>query len=167
MEAARAAVHMFGEHGVKFSVFPLEDQVWLVLRVGVAAVLGGLVGWEHDRAGKTAGIRTHMLVAASAALAVGLGELVLAHSNGGDPTRMMHAVFTGIGFIGGGMIFTQKGAWPVRDYLCRNSLDGGRNRCGMRPRRPTGWPGGRGFHDFHFDRGAVRRGSDTWALPWR
>jgi putative Mg2+ transporter-C (MgtC) family protein len=95
---------------VKLSAFPFDDQVWLVLRVGIAAVLGGLVGWERDRAGKTAGIRTHMLVAAAAALAVGLGELVLAHSNGGDPTRMMHAVFTGIGFIGGGMIFTQKRA---------------------------------------------------------
>ena len=93
---------------MKFSTFPIEDQVWLVLRVAVAAALGGLVGWERDRAGKTAGIRTHMLVAASASLAVGLGDLVLQKSNGGDPTRMMHAVFTGIGFIGGGMIFTQK-----------------------------------------------------------
>jgi len=92
---------------LKFSTFPIEDQVWLVLRVAVAAALGGLVGWERDRAGKTAGIRTHMLVGASAALAVGLGDLVL-QENGGDPTRMMHAVFTGIGFIGGGMIFTQK-----------------------------------------------------------
>ena len=95
---------------MKFETFPIDDQVWLVLRVGVAAILGGVVGWERDRAGKTAGIRTHMLVAAAAALAVGLGELVLARSNGGDPTRMMHAVFTGIGFIGGGMIFTQKRA---------------------------------------------------------
>ena len=95
---------------MKFSTFPITDQVWLVLRVGVAAVLGGLVGWERDRAGKTAGLRTHMLVAASAALAGGLGALVLHESNGGDPTRMMHAVFTGIGFIGGGMIFTQKRA---------------------------------------------------------
>ena len=95
---------------MKLSAFPIDDQVWLVLRVGIAAVLGGLGGWERDRAGKTAGIRTHMLVAAAAALAVGLGELVLANSIGGDPTRMMHAVFTGIGFIGGGMIFTQKRA---------------------------------------------------------
>lgn len=95
---------------MKFSTFPIEDQAWLVLRVGVAAALGGLVGWERDRAGKTAGIRTHMLVSASAALAVGLGALVLVDSAGGDPTRMMHAVFTGIGFIGGGMIFTQKRA---------------------------------------------------------
>ncbi len=95
---------------MKFETFPIDDQLWMALRVGVAAVLGGLVGWERDRAGKTAGIRTHMLVAAAAALAVGLGDLVLAHSNGGDPTRMMHAVFTGIGFIGGGMIFTQKRA---------------------------------------------------------
>ncbi|MDO8363303.1 MAG: MgtC/SapB family protein [Actinomycetota bacterium] len=93
---------------MKLSSFPFEDQAWLVLRVGIAAVLGGIIGWERDRAGKTAGIRTHMLVASSAALAVGLGEIVLTRDGGGDPTRMMHAVFTGIGFIGGGMIWTQK-----------------------------------------------------------
>jgi putative Mg2+ transporter-C (MgtC) family protein len=95
---------------MKFSTFPLSDQVWLVARVGFAALLGGLVGWERDRAGKTAGIRTHMLVAASAALAVGLGEIIRLHTGSGDPTRMMHAVVTGIGFIGGGMIWRQKHA---------------------------------------------------------
>jgi len=93
---------------VSFSALPLADQAWVALRVLLSAFLGGLVGWERDRAGKTAGIRTHMLVAASAAMAVGLGELIRLHSDSGDPTRMMHAVFTGIGFIGGGMIWTQK-----------------------------------------------------------
>ena len=51
-----------------------------------------------------------MIVAAAAALAVGLGEMVINLTNTGDPTRMMHAVFTGIGFIGGGMIWTSKKA---------------------------------------------------------
>lgn len=95
---------------MKFSTFPLSDQAWLVARVGFAAVLGGLVGWERDRAGKSAGIRTHMLVGAAAALAVGLGEIIRLHTGSGDPMRMMHAVVTGIGFIGGGMIWTQKRA---------------------------------------------------------
>jgi putative Mg2+ transporter-C (MgtC) family protein len=90
------------------STFGLTDQFHLVIRVGIAAFLGGLVGWERDRAGKNAGIRTHMLVAAAAALAVGLGDLTVLHSGQGDPTRMLHAVFTGIGFIGGGMIWTTK-----------------------------------------------------------
>ncbi|CAN5535285.1 MgtC/SapB family protein [soil metagenome] len=93
---------------MKFSNFPIHDQAWLALRVGMAALLGGLIGWERDRAGKRAGIRTHILVAAAASLAVGLGDMVVTKAAAGDPTRMMYAVFTGIGFIGGGMIFTQK-----------------------------------------------------------
>ncbi len=93
---------------MRLSTFEAVDQLWLVVRVGLAAVLGGIVGWERDRAGKTAGIRTHMIVGAAAALAVGLGELIRIHTGTGDPTRMMHAVVTGIGFIGGGMIWTRK-----------------------------------------------------------
>jgi putative Mg2+ transporter-C (MgtC) family protein len=95
---------------MRFSTFPVADQAWLVARVGFAALLGGVVGWERDRAGKSAGIRTHMLVGAAAALAVGLGEVIRLHTGSGDPMRMMHAVVTGIGFIGGGMIWTQKRA---------------------------------------------------------
>lgn len=95
---------------MRISIFTLVAQVELILKVGLAAALGGIIGWERDRAGKSAGIRTHMLVASAAALAVGLGDLVLGISNNGDPTRMMHAVFTGIGFIGGGMIWTSKKA---------------------------------------------------------
>ena len=95
---------------IRLSIFTAAEQVGLVLKVGIAAVLGGIIGWERDRAGKSAGIRTHMIVAAAAALAVGLGELAINLTNGGDPTRMMHAVFTGLGFIGAGMIWTSKNA---------------------------------------------------------
>lgn len=104
------AVQSSNSFDIRFSVFSAADQVALVLKVGFAAVLGGIIGWERDRAGKSAGIRTHMLVAAASALAVGLGELIVNATQSGDPTRMMHAVFTGIGFIGGGMIWTSKKA---------------------------------------------------------
>jgi putative Mg2+ transporter-C (MgtC) family protein len=95
---------------MRISIFSLAAQIGLVLKVGIAAVLGGIIGWERDHAGKSAGIRTHMLVASASALAVGLGELAIDAAHGGDPSRMMHAVFTGIGFIGGGMIWTSKKA---------------------------------------------------------
>lgn len=95
---------------MRISIFSAADQIVLVLKVGIAAVLGAIIGWERDRAGKSAGIRTHMLVATSSALAVGLGELAISAAQSGDPTRMMHAVFTGIGFIGAGMIWTSKKA---------------------------------------------------------
>lgn len=104
------AVQSSNSFDMRFSVFSAADQIGLVLKVGFAAVLGGIIGWERDRAGKSAGIRTHMLVAAASALAVGLGELIVNATQSGDPTRMMHAVFTGIGFIGGGMIWTSKKA---------------------------------------------------------
>jgi putative Mg2+ transporter-C (MgtC) family protein len=93
---------------VVISAFSMTDQITLVARVGAGALLGGVVGWERDRAGKNAGIRTHMLVAAASSLAVGLGSLAIAKVGSGDPTRMMHAVFTGIGFIGAGMIWTNR-----------------------------------------------------------
>jgi putative Mg2+ transporter-C (MgtC) family protein len=42
----------------------------VVLRFLVAAALGGLVGWQRERVGKAAGLRTHMLVALGAAFFV-------------------------------------------------------------------------------------------------
>ncbi|MEO5974747.1 MAG: MgtC/SapB family protein [Ilumatobacteraceae bacterium] len=104
------AVQKTDSFEMRLSIFSTAEQVGLILKVGIAAVLGGIIGWERDRAGKSAGIRTHMIVAAASALAVGLGELAINLSDSGDPTRMMHAVFTGIGFIGAGMIWTSKKA---------------------------------------------------------
>src|SRR5262249_47387232 len=53
---------------------PLEPSgiSWasLLLRLGLAVVAGGLIGWERHRAGKPAGLRTHMLVGLGAALFV-------------------------------------------------------------------------------------------------
>jgi putative Mg2+ transporter-C (MgtC) family protein len=102
---------VFGLHrfigAIVISAFSMTDQVMFTFRVGAGAILGGVVGWERDHAGKSAGIRTHMLVAAASALAVGLGSLAMQKGTG-DPTRMLHAVFTGIGFIGAGMIWTNR-----------------------------------------------------------
>jgi putative Mg2+ transporter-C (MgtC) family protein len=86
--------------------FSTNDQLVIALRTLIAALLGALVGIERWKSGKEAGMRTHALVAAAAALAVGLGEMVLAGGAGidGDGTRVLHAVITGIGFIGAGAI---------------------------------------------------------------
>jgi len=42
---------------MRISIFSAADQLVLVLKVGIAAVLGGIIGWERDRAGKSAGTR--------------------------------------------------------------------------------------------------------------
>jgi putative Mg2+ transporter-C (MgtC) family protein len=89
-------------------VYSLSDQLVLLARCGAAAVCGGVVGLERELAGKQAGIRTHTLVAAASSLAVGVGDLAVVNLGAGDPTRVLHAVVTGVGFIGAGAIIHSK-----------------------------------------------------------
>ncbi len=97
------AVLTAAEHLMRFSV---DDQLAIVGRAGLGALCGLVIGLERQLANKVVGLRTHMLVAAAAALATGMGELLfLDTGDSGDPTRVMHAIITGIGFIGAGAIF--------------------------------------------------------------
>jgi putative Mg2+ transporter-C (MgtC) family protein len=83
---------------------PISD-VEMILRVLLAAALGAALGIEREVQHKTAGLRTHTLVAAGAALFAVAG--FSASVDGADPTRVAAQVVTGIGFIGaGGMIRT-------------------------------------------------------------
>ena len=74
----------------------------IVLRLGMAVILGGLLGFERERSGKAAGLRTHMLVALGAAI------FVLVPLQGGmevgDLSRVLQGVIAGIGFLGAGAI---------------------------------------------------------------
>lgn len=79
-------------------------QLVLSLQIVVACVAGGIVGLERELAGKRAGVRTHMLVAVASCLAVGVGLIVTEGSHSADPTRVMHGLLTGVGFIGAGAI---------------------------------------------------------------
>jgi putative Mg2+ transporter-C (MgtC) family protein len=93
----------------------LDLNLNILLRLTVALVLSGMLGWERERGGKAAGIRTHMLVGMGAALFVILGELFVlrfAHHEGDirfDPLRIIEAVVTGISFLGAGTIFVSRG----------------------------------------------------------
>lgn len=98
LRAVVAFVH--GDIGVS-----LADQAQTVGLVALAVVLGAVIGAERELANKSAGLRTHALVAAGAALVVGVGHLLhLAADGTGDPGRALHGVVTGIGFIGAGAI---------------------------------------------------------------
>lgn len=77
----------------------------VTLRLVGAAVLGGLIGVERERAGKAAGLRTHMMVALGAALFV-----LVPLEAGFDPsdvTRVIQGIAAGMGFLGGGTILKQ------------------------------------------------------------
>ncbi|MFQ6709486.1 MgtC/SapB family protein, partial [Bordetella pertussis] len=80
----------------------VAEATRIVLRLGMAVALGGLLGYERERSGKAAGLRTHMLVALGAAL------FVLVPLQGGmevgDLSRVLQGVIAGIGFLGAGVI---------------------------------------------------------------
>lgn len=71
----------------------------------IAAVCGALIGAERRHAEKPTGMRTHALIAAASALIVSIGAVVEQASGRGDPTRTLHGVITGIGFLGAGAIY--------------------------------------------------------------
>lgn len=88
-------------------MIPLDDQGWILLNALVAAICGLLIGLDRELAEKPAGIKTHALVAAAASLVVGVGQVINDTVGTGDPTRALHAVITGIGFLGAGVIYTR------------------------------------------------------------
>ena len=80
----------------------VEQATRVSLRLVLAALLGGLLGFERESHGKAAGIRTHMLVCTGAALFVLGSELV----GGGDDamSRVVQGIVAGIGFLCAGTI---------------------------------------------------------------
>jgi len=78
----------------------------VLVRLTAAAMLGAVIGFERERAGKPAGLRTHMLVT------LGTAVFVLACSSSGmNPdglSRVIQGIVTGIGFIGAGSILKIK-----------------------------------------------------------
>lgn len=87
----------------EFSDIPDTAQVTrITLRLLVAAILGGLLGYERERQGKSAGVRTHMLVAIGAALFVLIPQQAGASS--ADLSRVLQGLIAGVGFLGAGAI---------------------------------------------------------------
>ncbi len=83
----------------------LDDTTQLVrviIRLIAASILGAIIGFERERIGKPAGLRTHMLVSMGSALFV-LAPAEAAMSIA-DMSRVIQGIATGIGFIGGGAI---------------------------------------------------------------
>ena len=77
-----------------------------LLRLALAAILGGMIGVERELRDREAGLRTHLLVAVGAALFTIAGAYGFG-SSGVDPTRVAAQVVTGVGFLGAGAIIRQ------------------------------------------------------------
>ncbi|MBI4034169.1 MAG: MgtC/SapB family protein [Candidatus Brennerbacteria bacterium] len=91
---------------------------WEVLiRLIVAMVLGGLLGFERELAGKTAGLRTYSLISVGAALYVVISQVVAEQFSGVtsfDPLRVASSIVVGIGFVGAGMIIFKEHEHTVK-----------------------------------------------------
>jgi putative Mg2+ transporter-C (MgtC) family protein len=97
-----------------------NDLPWKValVRLGLAAVLGGLVGLEREVRGRQAGFRTNILVAMGCALAmlvsISFSFHTWPHSDNFhisvDPARVAYGVMGGIGFLGAGVIVKHEGS---------------------------------------------------------
>ena len=103
------------------SQFSLMQNLDFVIRILVACLCGFVLGVERSRRFKEAGVRTHMMVCAGAALIMivskyGFADLTSASkemyngTRGADPARLAAQVVSGVGFLGAGMIFKNGGS---------------------------------------------------------
>ena len=88
-------------------VSDVAEATRIVVRLLLAALLGALIGFNRERYGKAAGLRTHMLVAMGSAAFV-VAPLV-AGMQIGDLSRVIQGVIAGIGFLGAGTIIKHSG----------------------------------------------------------
>lgn len=94
-------------------MFP--DDLSILLRVLIACVLSGVLGFEREAAGKEAGLRTHILVGVAAVIFVTIADSLTVKyqiypaTMRFDPVRVVEAIVTGISFLGAGMIIFRRG----------------------------------------------------------
>jgi len=81
----------------------MSPEIEAGLRLLLAAFLGGIIGFQREKANKPAGLRTHILICLGSALFTVVS--VLGFTGNVDPSRIAAGVVTGIGFIGAGVIF--------------------------------------------------------------
>lgn len=86
----------------------------ILLRFGLAMLIGVVVGLQRQYAQHPAGLRTHMLVALSACVIMTTGQLIMIslrqYGGGFDPARMACQIIPGIGFLGAGSIIHSRGS---------------------------------------------------------
>ena len=80
----------------------------LTIRILAAGLMGAAIGYERELRGKSAGMRTHLLVALGSALLMIISQLGFEGSDKFDAARIAAAVVGGLGFLGGGIIMKNR-----------------------------------------------------------
>jgi putative Mg2+ transporter-C (MgtC) family protein len=106
----------------------VQSELLLLGHVGLAMVLGALVGVERELSDRPAGLRTHMLVCGAAALLVSVANALVDDFEVAesvirvDPVRVIEAVVAGVSFLGAGTIFRRDRATHVEGLTTAASL---------------------------------------------
>lgn len=103
--ASSSMADLFAWLGSFFSTLDYDLICTYMPKICIAVFLGGLLGWERRTRGKQAGIRTHMVLSATACLVAVCGVYLYDLTKSGDPARLAHGVLAGVGFVGAGVIF--------------------------------------------------------------
>ena len=99
--------HILFKKEVSFMEWLREFNMWtIIIRLFLAAILGGIIGLERGKQRRAAGLRTHILVCVGSALTVMVGFFAREVLNVeiSDPLRVSAQVISGIGFLGAGTI---------------------------------------------------------------
>jgi len=80
----------------------MPPELEMVLRLLLATALGAIIGYQRERAGKVAGLRTIVLICVGAALFTITS--IYAFGAEADPSRVAAGIVTGVGFLGAGAI---------------------------------------------------------------
>jgi putative Mg2+ transporter-C (MgtC) family protein len=105
-----------------------RQDIEMIMRLLVAAILAGILGWERESERKSAGLRTHILVGVGSALfmcIVAMEIEAFPHEPNVvqfDPIRVIQGVAAGIAFLGGGIIFVDKSKNRVRGLTTAASV---------------------------------------------
>lgn len=91
---------------MKRNIELMISESTIILRLVLAAILGGIIGFERERIHRPAGLRTHMLVCVGSTLITICG---LYGFPSADMARLSAAIITGIGFLGAGTIIASRG----------------------------------------------------------
>ena len=95
------------------------EQLIFIFRIGISCLCGIIIGYERKNRAKEAGIGTHCIVACTSAMMMiiskyGFYDVIgIVHDAGTarlDPSRMAQGIVTGVGFLGAGTIFIQRGS---------------------------------------------------------
>lgn len=106
--------------GELFSVPNTDYLVTVASRLGMAALLGGLVGFEREWSGKAAGLRTHMTVALGCATF--MVAAMESSSDVGNMSRAIQGIAAGIGFIGAGTILKRDDEADIKGLTTAASI---------------------------------------------